>query len=63
VLVDAYEPHANFISARRVEVAAPAERLWDVLPELPAVLRNSRWAAVAAVPLWVASVVRGECGL
>ena len=63
MLVDSYEPHANFISARQAEVGAPAERLWDVLPELPAVLRNSRWAAVAAVPLWVASVVRGERGL
>jgi hypothetical protein len=63
VLIDAYEPDANFVSARQVEVAVPAERLWDVLPELPAVLRNSRWAAVAAVPLWVASVVRGERGL
>ena len=63
MLIDAYEPDANFISARQVEVASRAERLWDVLPELPAVLRNSRWAAVAAVPLWVASVVRGERGL
>ena len=63
MLIDAYEPDANFISARQVEVAARAEGLWDVLPELPAVLRNSRWATVAAVPLWVASVVRGERGL
>lgn len=63
MLIDAYEPDANFISARQVEVAAPAARLWDVLPELPAVLRRSRWAAVAAVPLWVASVIRGERGM
>ena len=63
MIVDTYQPDANFISARRVDVAAPPQRVWDVLPELPVVLRNSRWAPVAAVPLWVASLLRGDPGL
>lgn len=62
MIVDTYLPDANFISARRIEVAAPPERVWDVLPELPLLLRRSPWAPVAAVPLLVASVVRGEPG-
>jgi hypothetical protein len=60
VLIDDYEPAANFISARRVDVDATPERLWEVLPELPALLRASRWAPLAAVPMWVASRIRRE---
>jgi hypothetical protein len=60
VLVDAFEPAANFVSARQVEVDATPERLWEVLPELPELLRTSRWAPLAAVPMWVASRMRQE---
>ncbi len=63
MIVDAYQPDANFISARLIDIAAAPERVWEVLPELPVALRNSRWAAVAAVPLLTASVVRGQPGL
>ncbi len=63
MIIDALVPDANFVSARHIDVAAPAERVWEVLPELPAALRNSRLAAIAAGPLLVASLVRGERGL
>jgi hypothetical protein len=62
MLVDTYLPNANFISARQVEVAAAPQRVWEVLPELPVVLRSSRWAMVATVPLLFASLLRGEHG-
>jgi len=62
VIVDGYVQEANFVSTRQIEVDATPERVWEVLPELPAVLKNSRWAAVAVVPLWVASVIRRERG-
>ena len=60
MIIDDYVRDANFVSARDVEVDATPERLWDVLPELPALVRRSRWAPMAAVPLWVASVVRHD---
>jgi hypothetical protein len=60
MIVDAYQPHANFISARRMEVAAAPERVWEVLPELPVALKGSLFAKVGAVPLLLASVLRGE---
>jgi len=63
VIVDAYQPDANFISARHVEVAAAPERVWEVLPELPVLLRNSRWAKVAALPLLVAALLRRDRAL
>jgi hypothetical protein len=63
VIVDAYQPDANFVSARQVVVAAVPERVWEVLPELPLLLRSSRWTRVAAVPLLVAALLRGERGL
>jgi hypothetical protein len=62
MIIDAYEPDANFISARQVEVAAAPERVWEVLPELPMALRGSLFAKVGAVPLLVASLLRGERG-
>ena len=62
MLVDSYQPDANFISARQIEVTASPDRVWQVLPELPVVLRNSRWAKVAAAPLLVAALLRGERG-
>src|SRR5260370_15421016 len=62
VIVDAYQPAANFISARHVEVAAAPERVWEVLPDLPVALRGSLLAKVGAVPLLFASLLRGEHG-
>src|SRR5260370_9589906 len=62
VIVDAYQPDANFISARHVEVAAAPERVWEVLPDLPVALRSSLLAKVGAVPLLFASLLRGEHG-
>jgi hypothetical protein len=62
MIVDAYHPDANFVSARQVEVAAAPERVWEVLPELPVALRSSLLAKVGAVPLMFASVLRGEHG-
>jgi hypothetical protein len=62
MIVDAYHPDANFVSARQVEVAAAPERVWEVLPELPVVLRGSLFAKVGAVPLLLASMLRGEHG-
>jgi hypothetical protein len=62
VIVDAYQPDANFVSARQVEVGATPERVWVVLPELPVALRSSLLARVGAVPLMFASVLRGEHG-
>lgn len=62
MIIDAYEPDANFISARQVEVAATPGRVWEVLPELPMALRGSLLAKVGAVPLLVASPLRGERG-
>jgi hypothetical protein len=62
MIVDAYQPDANFISTRQVQVAAAPERVWAVLPELPVILRNSPWAKVAGVPLLVAAMLRGELG-
>jgi hypothetical protein len=63
LLVDAYEPDANFVSARSIEVAAPPELVWAALPDLPAALRRSRWATLGGVPLWIASMIRGERGI
>jgi hypothetical protein len=62
VIVDAYQPDANFVSARSIEVAAAPERMWEVLPELPVALRGSPLAKVGAVPLLLASLLRGEHG-
>jgi hypothetical protein len=62
MIVDAYHPDANFVSARQVEVAASPERVWEVLPDLPVALRGSRLARVGAVPLLLASLLRGERG-
>jgi len=62
VIVDAYQPDANFISARHLEIEAAPERVWQVLPELPVLLRNSAWAKAAALPLLVAALLRGERG-
>ena len=62
MIVDTYHPDANFISARRVEVAAAPERVWAVLPDLPVALRASPLAKVGAVPLLLASLLRGEHG-
>jgi hypothetical protein len=62
VIVDTYHPDANFISARQVEVAAAPERVWEVLPDLPVALRGSPLARVGAVPLLLASLLRGEHG-
>jgi hypothetical protein len=63
LLIDAYQPDANFVSARRIEVATSPERLWEVLPELPVALRNTRWGSVGAIPLGVAALVRREHGI
>ena len=63
MIVDAYQPDANFVSVRRIEVAAAPGRIWEVLPELPVLLRSSPWTSVAAVPLLVAALLRGERGL
>src|SRR5216684_8415286 len=63
MLIDAYQPGANFVSSRGIEVAAAPERVWEVLPELPVVLGNTRWASVGALPLGVAAIVRREHGL
>ena len=60
MLVDAYQPDANFVSSRSTEAAAPAELVWAVLPDLPAALRRLRWPTLGGVPLWIASVIRGE---
>lgn len=60
MIIDAYEPDANFISARRIEIATAPERVWAVLPELPVALRGSPFAKVGAVPLLLASLLRGE---
>ncbi len=62
VIVDSYQPDANFVSARRVDVAATPERVWEVLPDLPVALRSSLVAKVGAVPLLFASLLRGEHG-
>jgi hypothetical protein len=62
MIVDAYQPDANFISARRIEVGAAPERVWEVLPDLPVALRGSLFARVGAVPLLLASLLRGEHG-
>src|SRR5260370_38613442 len=61
-MVDSNHPHANFIRARHVEVAAAPERVWEVLPDLPVALRSSLLAKVGAVPLLFASLLRGEHG-
>jgi hypothetical protein len=63
VIVDAYQPDANFVSVRRIEVAAAPVRIWEVLPELPVLLRSTPWTNVAAAPLLVAALLRGERGL
>ena len=63
MIVDAYHPDANFVSSRRLIVHAAPERVWRALPDLPATLRQSRWAIVAGLPLRVASAMRGEGGL
>ncbi len=63
MLIDAYQHDANFVSTRRIEVAAAPERLWEVLPELPMALRTTRWASVGELPLGVAAIVRRERGL
>jgi len=63
LLIDAYEPDANFVSARNTEVEAPPQRVWKVLPEFPVALRKTRWASVGALPLGVAAIVRRERGL
>lgn len=63
MLIDAYQPDANFVSTRRIEVATTPQRLWEVLPELPVALRSTRWASVGEVPLGVAAIVRRERGL
>jgi len=60
MLIDAFEPHANFVSARSVAIAAPSRRVWEALPMLPVALRRSRVAAVAALPLLAASLLRGD---
>lgn len=62
MIIDSCQPDANFVSARHLDVGAEADRVWQVLPQLPVVLRESRWAPVAALPLWVASVLRGDRG-
>src|SRR5216684_5035185 len=63
MLIDAYQPGANFVSSRGIEVAAAPERVWEVLLELPVALGNTRWASVGALPLGVAAIVRREHGL
>jgi hypothetical protein len=60
MIIDSYQPDANFVSAQQLVVRAPSQRLWEVLPQLPVALTDSRFAPIAALPLWVASVVRGE---
>jgi hypothetical protein len=60
MIIDSYQPDANFVSAQQLKVRAPSERLWEVLPQLPIALTDSRLAPIAAFPLWVASVVRGD---
>jgi len=54
MIVDTYHPDANFVRARLVIVEAAADRVWRALPELPATLRQSRWAALGALPLHAA---------
>lgn len=60
MIVDSYESDANFVSARHLDVGSPTRRLWQALPQLPVALRTSRLAPIAAVPLWVASLLRGD---
>jgi hypothetical protein len=60
MIIDSYQPDANFISAQELKVSAPSGRLWELLPQLPVALANSRLAPFAALPLWVASVVRAD---
>jgi len=62
LLVDAYQPDANYVSKRLIDVAATPARVWEVLPELPVALRKTRWASAGALPLWVAAVVRRDHG-
>jgi hypothetical protein len=60
VLIDGYVPNANFTSARQLDVAAPTSRVWQVLPDLPVLLRRSRLAIPATGPLILASFLRRE---
>jgi hypothetical protein len=60
MLIDAYEPGANFVSSRSLRVNAPAARVWAVLPQLPVALRRSLVAPIAALPLALASLLRGD---
>jgi hypothetical protein len=58
LLVDAYEPNANFVSARSIEVEAPPQRIRKVLPELPVALGETRWASVMFHNLYMEWMLR-----
>ena len=60
MLIDGFEGGANFVSKRALIVAAPAGRVWEVLPQLPVALRHSRLAALAVGPLLVAAALRRD---
>ena len=60
MLIDGYVRSANFTSARQLDIAAPPDRVWHAVSELPVLLRRSWLAVPAALPLILASLLRRD---